>query len=93
MDLIVKHGLVKHGLVKHGLVKHGLVKHGLVKHGLVKHGFDLPANLLSMICFSICTPTVGYIEKQVEIRELFCCARLPLPPPYFAPGIGQIITK
>jgi hypothetical protein len=37
-----------------------------------------------------------YIEKQVKIRELFCCARLPLPPPYFAPGnarIGQTITK
>ena len=68
----------KHGLVKHGLVKHGLVKHGLVKHGLVKHGLDLRANLLSMICFSICTCT--YIEKQVKIHELFCCARLPLSP-------------
>jgi hypothetical protein len=53
---LVKHGLVKHGPVKHGLVKQGVVKHGLVKHGLVKHGLDLRANLLSMICFSICTP-------------------------------------
>ena len=80
---LVKHGLVKHGLVKHGLVKHGLVKHGLVKHGLVKHGLDLRGNLLSMICFSICSYT--YIEKRVKIHELFCCAGLPLPPPYFPP--------
>jgi hypothetical protein len=70
---LVKHGLVKHGLVKRGLVKRGLVKRGLVKHGLVKHGLDLRANLLSMICFSICTPI--YTEKQVKIHELFCCAR------------------
>jgi hypothetical protein len=34
-----------------------------------------------------------YIEKQVKIHELFCRARLPLLPPYFAPGIGQTITE
>jgi hypothetical protein len=87
---LVKHGLVQHGLVKHGLVKHGLVKHGLVKHGLVKHGLDLRANLLSSDMFLY---MYSYKVKQVKIHELFCCPPLPLPPPYFAPGIVQTITK
>jgi hypothetical protein len=71
-------GLVKHGLVKHGLVKHGLVKHDLVKHGLVKHGL-VKHDLVK--------------HGLDHIHELFCCAGLPLPPPYFAPGIGQTITR
>ena len=75
---LVKHGLVKHGLVKHGLVKHGLVKHGLVKHGLVKHGLELRANLLSMICFSICTPRL-YRETGKNTRIILLCSIAPTP--------------
>ena len=70
-------GLVKHGLVKHGLVKHGLVKHGLVKHGLVKHGLDFRGNLLSMICFSICTPI--YRETGKNTRIILLCWLAPAP--------------
>jgi hypothetical protein len=70
-------GLVKHGLVKHGLVKHGLVKHGLVKHGLVKHGLDLRANLLLMICFSICSPI--YRETGKNTRIILLCSLAPAP--------------
>jgi hypothetical protein len=81
---LAKHGLVKHGLVKHGLVKHGLVKHGLEKHGLVKHGLDLRANILSMICFSKCTPIYRETSKKTRINYsavLACpCPHLILPP-------------
>ena len=89
---LVKHGLVKHGLVKHGLVKHGLVKHGLVKHGLVKHGLVFSREFIIDYMFLYMHVHL-YIEKRVKIHELFCCARLPLPPPYFAPEIVQTITK